>query len=82
MEQYLLSIPFIEGIATSYLIKVSLCGKITQFFTDAEFFKEEGYNIVNYVEPNTIFNIDINNPSLFKSDYQGYNNQKEIIHDI
>ena len=66
-------ISFIGGIATGYLMKISLCGKLSQYFTDAEFFFEEETNIFEYIEQNTAFNIDINNPSLFKMDYQTYN---------
>ena len=76
-----IGISFTGGIITGYLMKVSFCGKITQYFTDAEFFKEEENNIFDYVEPNATFNVDINNPSLFKNDYQGYN-QKQIGPDI
>lgn len=76
-----IGISFIGGIATGYLMKVSLCGKITQFFTDAEFFKEEDNNFFNYVEHSTTFNDDINNPSLFKNEFQ-YNNQKQSGVDI
>ena len=71
-----IGISFIGGIATGYLMKISKCGKINQYFTDAEFFIEEENNIFEYIEPNTAFNVDINNPSLFKMDYPVYNNQK------
>ena len=74
-------ISFIGGIATGYLMKISLCGKLSQYFTDAEFFFEEETNIFEYIEQNTAFNIDINNPSLFKMDYQTYN-QKSGTQDI
>ena len=77
-----IGISFIGGIATGYLMKVSLCGKITQYFTDAEFFKEEENNIFDYVEPNTTFNIEISNPSLFKQGFQGYTNQKPMGPDL
>ena len=36
---------FIGGIAIGYLIKISQCGKIYQYFTDSEFFIEEENNI-------------------------------------
>ena len=57
-------------------MKISLCGKISQYFTDAEFFHEEENNIFEYVEPNTVYNVEINNPSLFKMEYPVYNNPK------
>ena len=71
-----IGISFIGGIATGYLMKISLCGKISQYFTDAEFFHEEENNIFEYVEPNTVYNVEINNPSLFKMEYPVYNNPK------
>ena len=75
-------ISFIGGIVTGYLMKISLCGKITQYFTDAEFFKEEEKNIFDYIEPNISFNIDINNPSLFKGEFQSYSIQRQIGQDL
>ena len=77
-----IGISFIGGIATGYLMKISKCGKINQYFTDAEFFIEEENNIFEYIEPNTVFNVDINNPSLFKMDYPVYNNQKVKSEDM
>ena len=71
-----IGISFIGGIATGYLMKISICGKISQYFTDAEFFHEEENNIFEYVEPNTVYNVEINNPSLFKMEYPVYNNPK------
>ena len=71
-----IGISFIGGVATGYLMKISLCGKLSQYFTDAEFFLEEENNIFDYVEQNTGFNVEINNPSLFKMEYPGYNNQR------
>ena len=76
-----IGISFIGGIATGYLMKVCLCGKINQYFTDSEFFVEEEKNIFEYIEQNTAFNVDINNPSLFKMDNSAYN-QKSRIQDI
>ena len=76
-----IGISFIGGIATGYLMKVCLCGKINQYFTDSEFFLEEEKNIFEYIEQNTALNVDINNPSLFKIDNPAYN-QKSRIQDI
>ena len=76
-----IGISFIGGIATGYLMKVCLCGKINQYFTDSEFFVEEEKNIFEYIEQNTVLNVDINNPSLFKIDNPAYN-QKSRIQDI
>ena len=63
-----IGIAFIGGIAIGYLIKISQCGKIHQYFSDSEFFIEEENNIfddVNELSSNTNINMDINNPSLF-----------------
>ena len=76
-----IGISFIGGIATGYLMKICLCGKINQYFTDSEFFVEEEKNIFDYIEQNIAFNVDINNPSLFKTDNPAYN-QKSRIQDI
>ena len=63
---------FFGGIAIGYLIKISQCGQIYQYFTDSEFFIEEENNIFEeFNESSTNANIDINNPSLFPA----YNNQ-------
>lgn len=74
-----IAISFIGGIATGYIMKISHCGKINQYFIDAEFFKEEEKDIFKYIEPNIAYSVDINNPSLFpkKMDFSSYNN-----HDI
>ena len=74
-----IAISFIGGIATGYMMKISHCGKINQYFIDAEFFKEEEKDIFKYIEPNNAYSVDINNPSLFpkKMDFSSYNN-----HDI
>ena len=73
-----IGISFIGGIATGYLMKISTCGKLNQYFTDAEFFKEEENNIFNYIEQNTIPNVEINNPSLFpkKMEFPHYENPR------
>lgn len=46
---------FISGIATGYLMKVSSCGKIVNYFKDVEFFEDEenGENQVNFINMNT-----------------------------
>lgn len=75
---------FIGGIATGFLMKFTLCGKINEFFTDSVFFKEEENNFFEYIEPNTMFNVDINNPSLFpkKFEFPIYENQNLKTPDI
>ena len=65
-----IGISFIGGIATGFLMKFTLCGKINEFFTDSAFFKEEKTNFFEYIEPNTMFNVDINNPSLFPKKFE------------
>ena len=70
-----IAISFIGGVATGYLMKVSQCVKLSQYFTDIEFFREEEKDIFKYIEPNTLYNVEINNPSLFpkKMEYSSYN---------
>lgn len=79
-----LGVSFVGGIATGYLMKISTCGKINQYFTDIEFFKEEENNIFDYVESNTLVNVDINNPSLFpkKMIFSSSDPKKEKISEI
>lgn len=79
-----LGISFIGGIATGYLMKISTCGKINQYFTDIEFFKEEENNIFDYFESNTLINVDINNPSLFpkKMIFPSTDQKKDRISEI
>lgn len=77
-----IGISFIGGISTGYLMKISTCGKISKYFTDAEFFKEEDNNIFELVQSNILYNDEINNPSLFKMDYPGYYNQRKKEPDI
>ena len=79
-----LGVSFVGGIATGYLMKISTCGKINQYFTDIEFFKEEEDNIFDYVESNTLVNVDINNPSLFpkKMIFSSSDQKKEKISEI
>ena len=60
-----IAISFIGGVATGYLMKISQCGKLNQYFTDIEFFREEEKDIFKYIEPNTSYNVEINNPYLF-----------------
>ena len=79
-----LGVSFVGGIATGYLMKISTCGKINQYFTDIEFFKEEENNIFDYVESNTLISVDINNPSLFpkKMVFPSSDQKKEKISEI
>ena len=79
-----LGVSFVGGIATGYLMKISTCGKINQYFTDIEFFKEEENNIFDYVETNTLITVDINNPSLFpkKMIFPSSDQKKEKISEI
>ena len=59
-----LAISFVGGITVGFLIKVSRCGKITNYFDDNEFFSE-GMNEV--IINNNITNIeDENQPSFIK----------------
>ena len=46
-----IGLSFISGIATGYLMKVSSCGKIVNYFKDIEFFEDEenGENQVNFI---------------------------------
>ena len=50
-----MGLSFISGIATGYLMKVSSCGKIVNYFKDVEFFEDEenGENQVNFINMNT-----------------------------
>lgn len=50
-----IGISFISGIATGYLMKVSSCGKIVNYFKDNEFFEDEENeeNQVNFINMNT-----------------------------
>jgi ammonium transporter Rh len=78
-----LAIAFIGGIDTGYIMKISKCEKIHQYFTDEEFFvaEKENNDIFKYVDtndPNKMYNyidVEINNPSLFpkKVNYSLYN---------
>ena len=79
-----LGVSFVGGIATGYLMKISTCGKINQYFTDIEFFKEEEENIFDYVESNTLISVDINNPSLFpkKMVFPSSDQKKEKISEV
>ena len=61
-----IGLSFISGIATGYLMKISTCGKIEQFFTDSEFFENEK-NIINNLEQNQFYYGQINRASLFQN---------------
>ena len=61
-----LGLSFVSGIATGYLMKVSTCGKINNYFTDSEIFENE-YNIIDNLEQNQFYYGEINRASLFQS---------------
>ena len=64
---------FICGIATGYLMKVSKCGKIKNYFTDSEVFENE-VNIIDNLEQNQFYFGEFNRESLFqnKIEYPSY----------
>lgn len=61
-----LGLSFVSGIAIGYLMKVSNCGKIEQFFTDSEFFVNEP-NVIDNLEYNQFYDGIINRASLFQN---------------
>ena len=63
-----IGLSFISGIATGYLMKISTCGKVEQFFTDSEFFENET-NIINNLEQNQFYYGQINRASLFQNNF-------------
>ena len=63
-----IGLSFISGIATGYLMKISTCGKVEQFFTDSEFFENEK-NIINNLEQNQFYYGQINRASLFQNNF-------------
>ena len=61
-----LGLSFVSGIATGYLMKVSTCGKINNYFSDSEIF-ENKYNIIDNLEQNQFYYGEINRASLFQT---------------
>ena len=61
-----LGLAFICGIATGYLMKVSTCGKIRNYFTDSEIFENE-VNIIDNLEQNQFYFGEYNRESLFQN---------------
>ena len=63
-----IALSFFSGIATGYLMKISTCGKIENFFTDSEIFENEK-NIINNLEQNQFYFGNINRASLFQNNF-------------
>ena len=61
-----LGLSFISGISTGYLMKVSKCGIINNYFTDSEFFEEEA-NIIDNLEQNQFYFGEFTRASLFQN---------------
>ena len=61
-----LGLSFISGISTGYLMKVSKCGIINNYFTDSEFFEEEA-NIIDNLEQNQFYYGEFTRASLFQN---------------
>ena len=68
-----LALSFVSGIATGYLMKVSTCGKVRNYFTDSEIFECE-VNIIDNLEQNQFYYGEYNRASLFqnKREYPSY----------
>ena len=68
-----LALSFVSGIATGYLMKVSTCGKVRNYFTDSEIFECE-VNIIDNLEQNQFYYGEYNRASLSqnKREYPSY----------
>ena len=59
------AISFVGGITIGFLIKVSRCGKIKEYFDDNEFFYRKLNGELNYNDNDTLTNIEENNQPSF-----------------
>ena len=59
------AISFVGGITIGFLIKVSRCGKIKEYFDDNEFFYRKINGELNYNDNDTLTNIEENNQPSF-----------------